>query len=405
MTALWRLALLAAIAVIGWVALSQRAPAPWTDDEKTVLRSLWLDSLPPLPEDRSNAVADDLEAAHFGHALFFDRRLSANGAIACSTCHRPERRFADGLAKGQAIGISARNTPSVVATAYSPWLYWDGRRDSQWAQALSPLEDLREHGSDRRQVVSLVATDPDYRVRYERIFGAPPDLATVDALNRSFANVGKAIAAYERLLMPGRARFDEYVAAVLSDDALAEERLFSDDERAGLRLFVGKANCTQCHNGPLFTNNEFHNTGVLSFPGDVPDKGRVQGVRDVTDDPFNCRGAFSDDPARACPELDFARTGPELIGTMRTPSLRNLEDTDPYMHKGQLATLAAVLEHYNEAPLAMIGHNESKPLELSRRQLAQLEAFLRTLAAPLATSEQWLKAPSGGLDAEHDQEH
>jgi cytochrome c peroxidase len=124
MTALWRLALLAAIAVIGWVALSQRAPAPWTDDEKTVLRSLWLDSLPPLPEDRSNAVADDLEAAHFGHALFFDRRLSANGAIACSTCHRPERRFADGLAKGQAIGISARNTPSVVATAYSPWLYW-----------------------------------------------------------------------------------------------------------------------------------------------------------------------------------------------------------------------------------------------------------------------------------------
>jgi cytochrome c peroxidase len=404
MTTLRWFALLAAVAVIGWVALTQRAPAPWSDDEKAVLRSLWLDSLPPLPGDRSNAVADDMEAARFGHALFFDRRLSANGAIACSTCHLPERRFADGLPKGQGIGMSARNTPSIVATAYSPWLYWDGRRDSQWAQALSPLEDPREHGSDRRQVVSLIATDASYRVRYERVFGAPPDLSTEDSLNRSFANVGKALAAYERLLMPGPARFDEYVAAVLNDDALAEQRLFSDEERAGLRLFVDEANCTQCHNGPLLTNNEFHNTGVLSFPGELPDKGRVQGVRDVNDDPFNCRGAYSDDPARACPELDFARTGAELIGTMRTPSLRNLEQTGPYMHKGQLATVKAVLEHYNEAPLAMIGHNESKPLNLSRRQLAQLEAFLGTLDAPLATAGEWLQAPPRGLDAEDDQQ-
>jgi cytochrome c peroxidase len=404
MTALWRLSLLAAVGVIGWVAWSQQAPAPWTDAEKTVLRSLWLQNLPPLSEDKSNAVADDLEAARLGHALFFDRRLSANGAIACSTCHQPERRFADGLAKGQALGVSRRNTPSIVATAYSPWLYWDGRRDSQWAQALSPLEDPREHGSDRRQVVNLVATDADYRARYERIFGAPPELSSPGSLNRSFANVGKAIAAYERLLMPGPARFDRYVAAVLSDDALAEDRLFNDDERAGLRLFIGAANCTQCHNGPLLTNNEFHNTGVLSFPGEAPDKGRVQGVREASDDPFGCRGDFSDDPARACPELEFARTGPELIGAMRTPSLRNLEKTNPYMHKGQLDTLADVLVHYNDAPPAMIGHNESKPLGLSRRQLAQLEAFLRTLAAPLATAAQWLEAPSLALDAEHDQE-
>jgi cytochrome c peroxidase len=404
MTALRWFAVLTAVAVIGWVALMQRAPAPWSDDEKTVLRSLWLNSLPPLPADGSNAVADDLEAARLGHALFFDRRLSANGAIACSTCHQPERRFADGLAKGQAIGMSARNTPSIVATAYSPWLYWDGRRDSQWAQALSPLEDPREHGSDRRQVVSLIAADAGYRARYERIFGMPPDLSTPGSLDRSFANVGKAIAAYERLLMPGPARFDEYVAAVLGNDVPAEERLFNDDERAGLRLFIGEANCTQCHNGPLLTNNEFHNTGVLSFPGEEPDKGRVQGVRDVNDDPFNCRGAFSDDPDRACPELDFARAGPELIGTMRTPSLRNLGQTGPYMHKGQLATLAAVLEHYNEAPLAMIGHNESKPLELSRRQLAQLEAFMHTLDAPLSTPGEWLEAPPRSPAAEYDQQ-
>jgi cytochrome c peroxidase len=114
----------------------------------------------------------------------------------------------------------------------------------------------------------------------------------------------------------------------------------------------------------------------------------------VKSDPFNCLSAFSDDPAKDCAELRFARTGPELIGAMRTPSLRNLEGTGPYMHKGQLATPAAVLEHYNRAPLAMIGHNEAKALKLSRRERMQLEVFLETLAAPLATPTEWLDAPA-----------
>ncbi len=385
-----KLTLAAIAAGIIWWLLPQAPPASWTEPEVEMLESLWIANLKPLPSDPTNAVADNLAAARFGQRLFFDRRLSANGAISCATCHQPERRFTDGLPKGQAIGASGRNTPSIVGVAYSPWLYWDGRRDSLWSQALSPLEDSNEHGSNRTHIVRLIAADPSYSEIYASLFGALPERNTVD---RAFANIGKSIAAYERLLMPGPAKFDRYVAAVVAGSDQNQKEIFSDDEIRGLKLFIGDANCTQCHNGPLLSNHEFHNTGVIAFPGEVPDKGRVAGVREVLANPFSCTGAHSDDPGRDCAELKFARTGPELIGAMRTPSLRNLENTGPFMHKGQIETLPQVLQHYNKALPAMIGHNEVKPLGLSGRELRQLEAFLLTLAAPLATAEQWLRPP------------
>lgn len=361
------------------------SPPDWTEPEIIVLKSLWLESLPDLPPDPSNAVADNPAAVEFGRQLFFDTRLSANGGISCATCHQQERRFTDGLRKAQAIGTTLRHTPSIVGTAYSPWQFWDGRRDSQWSQALAPLEDANEHATDRAQVVNLIADDPAYRLSYESLFGALPELTGADAvvLNTVFASVGKTIAAFERTVMPTASRFDEYVEAVVDDDVDRQEQLFSDDELSGLRLFIGKANCTQCHNGPLLTNHEFHNTGVISFPGDIPDTARAAGVKEVMASEFNCRSIYSDDPERSCAELDFARTGVELIGAFKTPSLRNLQDTAPFMHKGQLATLADVLEHYNEAPDAMIGHNEAEPLGLTKSELQQVEAFLNTLAAPV----------------------
>ncbi|MGB5630112.1 MAG: cytochrome c peroxidase [Woeseiaceae bacterium] len=374
-------ALIVAIAVLaiagaGWWWSENRPPAAWSAEEVSVLQSLWLESLPELPPDPSNAVAENPLAVEFGRALFFDTRFSANGSISCATCHQPERHFTDGLPKGVAIGMSKRNTPSIVGTAYSPWLYWDGRRDSQWSQALSPLEDPDEHASNRLIIIAIVVEDKNYWRMYESVFG---EAASVDTM---YSNIGKAIAAFERTIMPTTSRFDEYVAAVVAGDTERQAGLFSEDEIRGLRLFIGEANCTQCHNGPLLTNNEFHNTGLINFPGEAPDKGRIAGVREVLEHAFNCRGPHNEDPERNCNELEFARTGPELIGAFRTPSLRNLENTAPYGHKGQLATLADVLAHYNAAPDAMIGHNESKPLDLNARELAQIETFLRTLAAP-----------------------
>lgn len=392
-----------------WQARVVEAP-PWSDAEIGVLRSLSLESLPPLPPDPSNAVADNLRAAELGKQLFFDPRLSGNGGISCATCHQPIRHFTDGLPKGQAMGTSKRNTPSIVGTAYSPWLYWDGRRDSQWAQALSPLEDPNEQGTHRLSVVQTVAEDPSYRPEYVALFGPIPEVGDTVSLpdgksaeagvdwsaawssmaagdqemvNRTFANVGKTIAAFERTLLPKATRFDNYVAAVTSGDLRSQNELFSDDEIWGLRLFIGEANCLQCHNGPLLTNNEFHNTGVLNAPGERPDPGRAAGLWEALGDAFNCLGEYSDDPEHRCAELTYVRTGPMLIGAFRTPSLRNVGMTAPYMHKGQIVSIAEVLLHYNQAPEAMIGHNEAKPLGLNSRQLGQLEAFLKTLSSPV----------------------
>ena len=405
-------------------------PAPWTPDEVEMLRSLWIGSLPPVPADPSDRVADDPRAARLGQRLFFDTRLSGNGEVSCATCHKPELRFTDGRQKGHGIGVSKRNTRSPVGSAYSPWLYWDGRKDSLWAQALAPAEDPNEQGGTRMQIVRLLTTDARYREDYEVLFGSLPDFSDRDRfpekaapingtdagaawnrmtgedrelVTRTFVNVGKAIEAYERLLLPGPSRFDAYVEAVLDHDKAAQNAAMNGDEIRGLRLFIGKANCTRCHNGPLLTNNEFANTGVLSFPGEVPDEGRVEGVRTVEADPFNCLGPYSDDPKRDCAELRFARSDAAvLLGAVRTPSLRNLEGTEPYMAKGQIATLREVLELYNQAPPAMIGHNEAVPLKLSGKELAQLEAFLHTLAAPLATPPEWLTSPDAEATAASD---
>ena len=258
---------LVAAAVIAWQLRPTSYPT-WTDEELAMLESLALQSLPPLPPDPTNAVADDPTAATMGEQLFNDPRMSANGAISCATCHQPIRNFTDGLPKGQALGTVARNTPSITGTAYSPWQFWDGRSDSQWAQALAPLEDVNEHGTDRGQVVDLVLTDPAYREQYDALFGPLPENDTVNIV---FANVGKVIAAFERTVMPTESRFDRYVAALKNGDSESQE--LTADEAQGLRLFIGEANCTQCHNGPLLTNNEFHNTGVISFPGEIPDQG------------------------------------------------------------------------------------------------------------------------------------
>jgi cytochrome c peroxidase len=218
-----------------------------------------------------------------------------------------------------------------------------------------------------------------------------------EEVSRIYSNIGKAIAAYERRIGFAPARFDRYVDATLSGRAHGTEGAFTRDEEAGLRLFMGKASCVNCHNGPLFTDNSFHNTGVpvpaVSLPAD---SGRAVGVRQAVAGEFSCTSRYSDAKAEDCQELRFAVTeGEELVRAYKTPTLRNVAGRAPYMHAGQISTLGAVVRHYNDAPAAPFGHSEVKALRLSPKEERQLEAFLRTLSGPLT-------APDGHLARPHD---
>ena len=195
--------------------------------------------------------------------------------------------------------------------------------------------------------------------------------------------------------MPGAARFDNYAAALAASGSAERDQgdALSAEERRGLQLFIDKGMCVTCHNGPLFTNHEFHNTGVLANPGELPPMARYDGVRSAREDPFNCLGEFSDADPDQCIELRFARDTNDLVGAHKTPTLRNVALTAPYMHGGQISDLAAVMRHYNEAPTSMLSHNEAKPLNLRPPELRALEAFMHTLTAPLATDPRWLRSP------------
>jgi cytochrome c peroxidase len=413
------LAAAAVLLVAGAVYLLWPRPE-WSQDEVATLRGLWIGSLGALPPDPSNKVADDPRAVAMGQQLFFDTRLSSNGKVACATCHLPEQGFQDSKALGQGVGTTTRRTMPIAGMAYSPWLFWDGRKDSLWAQALGPLESPVEHGGSRTQYAHVLAQQ--YRAQYEALFGRLPDLsdtarfpasagpvadlaarsawermAPADrvAISRIYANQGKAIAAYERQIVPGPSRFDQYVAALLKGDTAAMRAALAPDEVAGLRLFVGKAQCINCHNGPLLTNNDFHNTGVPAAPGLPADTGRAQGVRQVLADEFNCLSAYSDAAPQDCAELRFAKADDHgLERQFKPPSLRNVAERAPYMHAGQFGTLREVLEHYNQAPAGPGGHSELKPLDLSAQELLQLEAFLRSLSGPLDTAPELLAPPA-----------
>ena len=381
----------------------------WTPAEKKLLASLSIEKLRKLPPDPSNAVADNPQAARFGQQLFFDTRLSVNGKVACATCHQPSLYFTDGLSLANGVGVARRHAMTLTGAAYNVWFFWDGRKDSQWSQALGPLENSVEHGSNRNRIAHLLQQDTPYRQQYEAIFGPFPDIsetgrfpvdagpvddlpsrsawdnmsdADQDIINRIFANVGKAIAAYERLMLPSRARMDDYIKAVLADDAAAMAAVYNGVEANGLRLFIGKAQCINCHNGPLLTNYAFHNTGIRPAAGE--DTGRLEGVVTVKQDPFNCMGSYSDARPEQCIHLRFLRsTGSGLYRAFKTPSLRNIAKTAPYMHAGQLTTLSEVIAHYNTARSLNGRLSEIIPLRLKTTELTDLEAFLQTLTGPL----------------------
>lgn len=282
----------------------------------------------------------------------------------------PKRGFQDGRPLAEGIGRTTRRTMPLAGVAHLTWLFWDGRKDSLWSQALEPLESRVEHGGTRMQYARVIARH--YRREYEAVFGPLPKTLDRRSSSRLFANLGKAIAAFERTLRPARSRFDDYVAGEVG---------FSEQEVRGLRLFIGRAHCIDCHSGPLFTNGEFHNTGVPPNPAVGPDRGRAAAIGKLLADEFNCLGPFSDARPSQCPERFLVRSGIRLRGAFKPPSLRGVARRAPYMHAGQLRTLDAVLEHYNRAPRAVVGKSELHPLGLGRDDLDALEAFLSTLSS------------------------
>jgi cytochrome c peroxidase len=415
-----KLILIAAAMIMVGVALFSvwmaRQPAAWTPAELATLRSLSLAALPPVPPDPSNAVAGDSRAAAMGRQIFFDPRFSGNGQVSCATCHLPGRYFTDGKTLGQGMGIVSRHTMSLIGSSYSPWFTWDGKADSQWAQAFGPLENPAEHGGDRLTYARVLAAN--YADEYAALFGPLPDLADTsrfppqaapfgtgaqrsawqqmapadqEAVTRVIVNMTKALAAYERTLLPQEARFDRYVDSLsdggkVKSSAVVTDSSLTGDEIAGLRLFIGKAHCINCHNGPLLTNFEFHNTAVPNPPGFPLDHGRSEGVKLLKASEFSCLGPYSDAAPEECGETRFLKVGGATFdGSFRTPTLRNVAETAPYMHAGQFATLNEVLQHYNQGGFALLGHNELAPLNLSDQEVAQLEAFLKTLTGPVPT--------------------
>ncbi len=387
----------------------------WSAQDTATLASMRLKEAGQRPADPSNAYERQTEAATFGRALFNDTRLSKNGQVACASCHSADKQFQDGKQFGQGIGTGKRRTMPVMGAAHSPFLVWDGRKDRLWSQALGPLEDAAEHGGNRVRFVKLVQTH--YKAQYQTVFGPMPALGKLpddaspggtqaeraawaampessrEAVNRVFANMGKAIAAFERNISYGDSRFDQYAQATVTGDGRGQEAL-SQQEVRGLRLFLTKGQCVTCHNGPLLTDHAFHNTGVPLIDRAQPDRGRAEGLKKLLQDEFNCLGRYSDAKPEQCGELQFLATNdPGQMAAFRTPSLRNVAERAPYMHAGQFSSLDQVLQHYADSPKAVLGHSElARPgekhaerqtIRLSAAEIRDVAAFLGTLTGPV----------------------
>ncbi len=373
---------LAGIATIAVLVGSCDRPSP--EDAKLSEANLHevrkLSPLPPTPPSPTNAVADDPAAAHLGQLLFFDPRLSSNGEVSCATCHDPAHSFSDGKPLSEGLNTTTRHSQSLWNMAYQRWYFWDGRADSLWAQSLQPLQHPDEMGATPELVWEVLRNDDTITGEYNELFGAFP--STPDSLNRMLTNLGKCLEAYQRHLISSGSRFDQFVANINAGKP-AEDAGLTEEERRGLKIFVGRGQCTLCHSGPNLSDGEFHNIGLPKHPDLRRDSGRFEGARLVTKDPFNGTGEFSDDRSKNTNvKLRYLVVKLNNMAEFKTPSLRHVAESAPYMHDGRFATLREVINHYSdldtEPPL---GHREETlvPLKLSKREKRDLEAFLRTL--------------------------
>lgn len=283
---------------------------------------------PPIPADNPMTAAK----VELGKQLYFDKRLSIDETVSCASCHDPEKgwsnadTFATGI-KGQRGGRSA---PTVINSAYHPLQFWDGRANQLEGQALGPIQNPIEMGHTMDACIACLNGVPGYKKQFQAVFGTD---VTADG-------IAKAIAAFERTVLSGDAPYDRYKAG--------DKKAMSEAAIRGMDLFFNKAHCSACHSGPNFSDAAFHNIGV-SIDKKEPDEGR-----------------------KVISKLEGDR------GAFKTPTLREIARTAPYMHDGSQKTLEDVVEHYNKGGIANPQLDEEIfPLNLTAQEKADLVTFMK----------------------------
>jgi cytochrome c peroxidase len=311
--------------------------------------------------------------AALGKELFFDKRLSIDGSVSCGTCHLPERLFTDGrsTARGLHHRPLTRRTPSLLNIRYATSLFWDGRAPDLETQVRSPLLAPAEHGlANEREVARIVQSAPGYAAAFESLMAVPREKIGI-------AEVGSAIAAYERTLVAGDSPFDRYEYG-------REPSAMGAAAIRGLGLFRGRARCASCHSlgekDALFTDGRFHASPLQMRQGTLEQLGSL--AKQVAD--FRKQGKYDALSALVASDADVAALGrfivtldPKDISSFKTPSLRNIALTGPYMHDGSVATLAEAvnLELYSRS-------SQRYPLVLSQEEQSDLLQFLAALSSP-----------------------
>jgi cytochrome c peroxidase len=288
------------------------------------------DQMPAPADNQPNALRIEL-----GRTLFFDPRLSAKGVMSCATCHNPALGWADGLptAVGHDMKILPRATPTIVNAAFNPLQMWDGRKTSLEDQALGPFESKDEQNLELAELERRVRSIPGYVDMFARAY---PN----DAITRR--TIAKAIASFERTVVSTDSPFDRWQAG--------EASALSAEAQRGFELFNGKAQCALCHQGFNFTDNGFHNIGLKETGAD-PDMGRF-----------------------------VQRRVAVLKGAFKTPTLRDIALTAPYMHNGAYTTLGQVIDHYDRGGDVKENLDANmKPLGLHALEKEALLEFLRNL--------------------------
>jgi cytochrome c peroxidase len=325
--------------------------------------------LPPLTVPIDNPQTDEKIA--LGKHLFNDKRFSAHGSVSCASCHHADKAFTDGrpLAQGLNGQTGTRNAPTVINAAFFESLFLDGRANSLEAQALGPFTNPIEHGLNNHQaIVDTIQKDAQYGQQFQKVFAVQPHQITIN-------HVTKAIASYERSLIAGNSPFDRYLFG-------RDHSVLSQSAERGLGIFKRKGNCLVCHeiswNNALFTDNRFYNVGV-GFK-------RVTSVLDAFIAAVN-QGKNPDDfPLTDAQHAELGRFNVTQvltdIGKFKTPTLRNIALTAPYMHDGSMKTLEEVIEHYDKGgDKNQFIDKEIFPLHLTQQEKSDLVAFMKSLTS------------------------